>query len=548
MMRRKRLYAGAAAGLLLLFLACEMTGPESRAGSGLDGKAAVRIAIEAAGIQGRTVMPTVNLEEVTGWELEGGKSSESETLIADFSGITTTVYLETGTWNFTLKGYKNGVLILRGNLTDQSIISEETNVLPFTVAPVLEGTGTFKITITLPDGHGITRAEIFKDKEQVDEVAPDNNAVVVENTYPVGDYYFSIRLYKDDELYGVVSELVQVRGNLGSEKSYTLTWADLNRTYIITYYLNEGQFDGGVGNPGYYRSTDVDFTLPIPVRTDYTFDGWYDNEEWTGEAVTKIPQGSVENRDFYAKWVGKTYTVTFRWNDGTGRTVAAKTVIRPAETIEDFPKDPSRTNYEFVAWNTQADGSGSVFTASTTVSADISVYAQWAAPDSSIVTFMMNDGTETPWAVKILSPQETTISVFPDNPSRTSYEFAGWNTEPDGGGTAFTASTEVTGSTTVYAQWKPGTSIQIHLFQPGDPSLSNESIFVNEQAKFSAAGTGYESWEWYWDGEVIDGEDSGSYTLPANSKPAGVYELSVVVTTDEGVKLSARCRVTVKAK
>jgi hypothetical protein len=113
-----RLYVGAVAGLLLLFLACEMPGPESGTESGLDGKAAVRIAIEAAGIQGqedgigqaagkgRTIRPVVGLENVRAWELWGGKSQNPKALLEkDSSGTFPTVYLETGTWDFTLKGY-----------------------------------------------------------------------------------------------------------------------------------------------------------------------------------------------------------------------------------------------------------------------------------------------------------------------------------------------------------------------------------------------------------------------------------------------------------
>jgi uncharacterized repeat protein (TIGR02543 family) len=460
-----------------------MTGPESGAGSVLDGKAAVRIAIEAAGIQARTVLPlTVGKEDVTAWKLWSGQSLGSETLVSDFSSTTTTVYLETGTWDFTLQGYKNDDLILRGNIPDKSITLDGPNVLAFTVAPVLDGTGTFKITINLPPGHGITRAEIFKDGDKDEEVILADDAVVFEfeKDYSAEDYYFSILLYKDTELYGAVSELVQVRGNLRSEKTYTLDREDLNLTYTITYHLDGGHLDEEVDNPpGYYRSTDVDFTLPIPVRTGYTFGGWYNNAGLTGNPVIEIPQGSLGDKDFYAQWTGKTYTVTFKSNDGTDTTWDTRTVTVPVTTITDFPEEasPSREGYRFEGWNTQADGLGSVFTSSTTVTGDMTIYAQWK-PDVSDVS--------------------VEIALQP---------------------------------------------------QPGEPPISgSKSIFVDDQVEFSAAGTGYEAWQWYWDGEEIEGAASDTYTLGANSKPAGIYELSVVVTTDEGESLSARCRVTINAR
>lgn len=40
-------------------------------------------------------------------------------------------------------------------------------------------------------------------------------------------------------------------------------------------------------------------------------------------------------------------------------------------------------------------------------------------------------------------------------PVRSGYEFIGWNTEPDGGGTAYTSeSTFPTDDLTLYSQWK----------------------------------------------------------------------------------------------
>jgi hypothetical protein len=72
--------------------------------------------------------------------------------------------------------------------------------------------------------------------------------------------------------------------------------------------------------------------------------------------------------------------------------------------------------------------------------------------------------------------------------------------------------------------------ITLHL-GPGDPPLSNTAIFEDQGASFSAAGTGYASWKWYWDGLPISGETSPTYNLAANTHGPGIYELSVLVTT-----------------
>ena len=44
-------------------------------------------------------------------------------------------------------------------------------------------------------------------------------------------------------------------------------------------------------------------TLKDPVKTGYTFAGWYKTEDFTGVAVTKIAQGSTGNITLYAKWI-----------------------------------------------------------------------------------------------------------------------------------------------------------------------------------------------------------------------------------------------------
>jgi uncharacterized repeat protein (TIGR02543 family) len=275
-----------------------MTGsqPEGRS----DGKAAVSIRITEEGVQSaRTVRPAgVALADVTAWRLRGGKQGEEETLLAEFSSHQSqTIALDTGTWRFTLTGYKEDDAILAGSITEQTI-GEGSNTLSFTVAPLLQGEGAISIAIELPAGSGITAARVFVDGADIDySVSPVNDRIALEASYDAGVYYFSVRLYKGEDLYGVVSEIVYVWANLTSEKTYTLVQEDLNSTYIITYH------SGGETETGYYRYTDANITLAAPSpREGYAFNGWYDNADLSGSAVAVIPAGSLGNKDFYARW------------------------------------------------------------------------------------------------------------------------------------------------------------------------------------------------------------------------------------------------------
>ena len=82
--------------------------------------------------------------------------------------------------------------------------------------------------------------------------------------------------------------------------------------YNITYNLN-----GGTGaTNGTYTIESADIILPTPTKANYDFAGWYENSDFTGEAVTKIEAGSTGDKEFYAKWTEIEYTITYNLNGG----------------------------------------------------------------------------------------------------------------------------------------------------------------------------------------------------------------------------------------
>ena len=71
-------------------------------------------------------------------------------------------------------------------------------------------------------------------------------------------------------------------------------------TYSITYKTNGGSGNGG--NPGTYN-VESQISLKAPgARNGYTFAGWYDNAEFTGNPVTEIAKGTTGNLTLYARW------------------------------------------------------------------------------------------------------------------------------------------------------------------------------------------------------------------------------------------------------
>jgi uncharacterized repeat protein (TIGR02543 family) len=493
----------------------------SGANPGEDGRAAVYIGIETSGVQypavNRTVLPGTGidvLKYVTKWELRGGKDSQSETLLAEFSDSGATVSLEPGTWNFTVKGYNaNNDLVLRGELTGQPVTLDGPNVLSFTVAPVIEGYGTLKLTVNLPSGHGITRAEVFKEGTPVSDVTPEADTVVFESEYAAGDYYISVRLYKDSDLYAVVSDLVQVRGHLHSEKTYTLTLADLNRTYLVTYHLNNGDLGGGVNNPGSYRSTDAALTLPTPVRTGYAFEGWRDNADLSGDAVTRIDQGGTGDRDFWAKWTAISYNISYTLNGG--RNADGNPAAYTVEALPVNLENPSHTTegYTFAGWYDNADLSGNTVAGIPEGETESKhFYAKWITNAYSI-TYHLNGGLNAD-----SNPAAYTVADLPfalKTPGKTGYTFADWY---DNAGLTGTAVSHILAGSTedkvFYAKWTPITYTVEYYNSYGDTGTTDSSVHTYDEPKnltdngFTRVGYTFVGWSTTLDGGVIytDGE------------------------------------------
>ena len=190
------------------------------------------------------------------------------------------------------------------------------------------------------------------------------------------------------------------------------------------------------------------------LKTGSIFAGWNTLANGNGDDYGVDELYTPEtNTTLFAKWLqdGTILTVTFNKNGGdTEANPETKPVTTPATTVGTLPAEPTRTGWTFTGWNTAADGSGTTFTGSTTITGSRTVYAQW----SCTVTFNKNGGdTEANPQTKTVSTPATTVGTLPAEPTRTGWEFTGWNTAANGSGATFTGSTTITDSRTVYAQW-----------------------------------------------------------------------------------------------
>ncbi|WP_217593506.1 S-layer homology domain-containing protein [Cohnella sp. GbtcB17] len=202
---------------------------------------------------------------------------------------------------------------------------------------------------------------------------------------------------------------------------------------IITTIAGNGTFgDSGNGGPAKLAQ------LRTPLGIDLDLGGNLYVSDYGNYKIKKLE--------------AMTHTVTFDKNGGDTEASPATLNVTDGETVAALPAPPTRPGYTFAGWNTLQNGGGTVFDATTVVSGNVTVYAQWSLP-SYTVTFDKNGGnteaTPTSWNVTAGG----TVAALPAPPTRPGYTFAGWNTLPDGSGSSFDATTVVSGNVTVYAQW-----------------------------------------------------------------------------------------------
>lgn len=303
----------------------------------------------------------------------------------------------------------------------------------------------------------------------------------------------------------------------------------------------------------------------------------HDTDKWiTAEGEVFAADTPIDDTNFSALSGGGTtltvktnlmpnITVTYDVNGGDD-TVADKT--GKYNDPYAHPASPTKSNYAFAGWYTAAtDGtkisdSDAGSTGSTKTYQDIweavkaangtydtgkvTLYAQWTKKIT--ITFRENY-TSTPGSgdpLGVSHPVQITPDVAFDGTippvSRNNYTLKEWNTEPNGSGTSYNATTlaDVNGDipafstdTTLYAIWEANTDDEIDnvtvTFKPGQ-GLEDETITVNKNdfifrkdVMYDPVVTGYKFLGWY-PSEAVDATRVDALSVDGNTDGYQVTE------------------------
>ena len=192
-----------------------------------------------------------------------------------------------------------------------------------------------------------------------------------------------------------------------------------------------------------------------PTKDNYTFAYWCTDEELTNvfDFATPITQDTT----LYACYVQISNTVSFESNGGT--VVASQKVVIGGYATK--PNDPTRTGYDFVYWCTDKALTNEFKFNTTSVNANITLYAKWTEQVLAVV-FETDGGSE----VETQSVKYNNKAIFPAIPTKEGYTFEMWctknnTTDEDSGETTesyteFDFNTNITEDLTLYAQWFGG--------------------------------------------------------------------------------------------
>ncbi len=227
------------------------------------------------------------------------------------------------------------------------------------------------------------------------------------------------------------------------------------KTYTLTYNANGGNVSPTSKT---LKEGAAYGNLPVPVRSGYTFKGWFTKKSG-GDAVSMYTTIKSDTT-IYAHWSEstptptptpnpsptpptKTYTLTYNANGGSV-SPSSKT-LKEGEAYGTLPT-PTRSGYTFAGWFTKESG-GDAVSKNTTIKSDTTIYAHWnentPAPtptspptntqpttDKYTIEYKANGGSGS--MSSHTCEMNGSCSIKSNSFTRSGYTFSGWTTKSNG--------------------------------------------------------------------------------------------------------------------
>jgi len=314
---------------------------------------------------------------------------------------------------------------------------------------------------------------------------------------------------------------------------FFLLWG--NRSYTIRFETN-----GGTPLLNMEVKNDEIVKLPDSITKEgYIFAGWTNEDGKFLTNGTKITDDMV----IEANWVSKdAKTVNAQIN--VDDDVVNNIIFEKGKNLT-LPEEPYRKGYIFGGWFDEKDN---LLTDNIILTEDINIYAKWIkkGAKTSTIKFDTDGGNK----IGNIVVENGKIIVFPVDPTKEGYSFAGWVDEK---GNLITSDTIVKNDITIKAKWTSGYSCPSGCVPIGDGNTCTKTT-TKDVVTYSGCPSGTETIETFCSshkkqitigfgedmtyetvGIMCEGNPKGfcvdynnRYTITSDSCPSGYYKYTEV--------------------
>ena len=334
-----------------------------------------------------------------------------------------------------------------------------------------------------------------------------------------------------------------VTGNIPKENPIKVYY--IPRTFSVTFNANSGNITDNNKSVTtaqrtvkYNHEDNNNVSSLNPVKTGYTFIGWYEkvkNEDGSdGEIQVYNAQGNCSNNGIhwkdskwikesnitvYAHWKANNYTLTLDANggyldggaleDGKANTIATLSPTYDKTTFNDVAYlNPQRTGYTFEGWYTAKNNGTQIYDKTGKCTNDgkywkdgkwhltenATVYAHWE-PKKYVISYKGNKPTQATHNVTGSTASTNHVYDSYGNLAENGFKllgwkFVNWNTKADGSGKSYKAGERVINVTdgtdgVLYAQWTPDTyTIKFNKNKPSNATHEVTGTMADQVVKY----------------------------------------------------------------
>ena len=300
-----------------------------------------------------------------------------------------------------------------------------------------EGTSVTLYAKRTPITYNIT----YHNTDEAENSNPENYTIETETitlSAPQKTGYDFDGWYTDTGFSASATEIPQ--GSTGAKDFYAKWTA---KTYTIIYNKDGGTIENESNYTSYTYGAGL--TLPKPARDGFYFNGWYDNEQLSGDPVSAVLATDTENKTFWAKWTENEpteYQIIFVDYNGTELKKGMVNVGEIPSCEEPAREQDDKYTYTFAGWTPEIEA----------VSANATYTATYnQIPRAYTVTYEKDGGTIEDEENYTSYTYGTALTL--PTPSKAGFDFDGWYSDGEFNNKITEISSDATGDKTVYAKW-----------------------------------------------------------------------------------------------